>query len=99
MRKQQYQYVGYAGKTGVVRGYKCTWRGAGKNGVERARLVSMDGKLDFYVDAAKLTDPPPQSAASRERAEKKQCWECGCDFTYAECRQRDGDWGDAYCGC
>lgn len=29
----------------------------------------------------------------------KTCWECGQEFTYAECRANDGDWSDSYCGC
>ena len=29
----------------------------------------------------------------------KRCWECGCAFTYAECKRNDGDWQDGYCGC
>ena len=29
----------------------------------------------------------------------KRCWECGCNFTYADCKANDGDWSESYCGC
>ena len=29
----------------------------------------------------------------------KRCWECGCEFTFAQSKKGDGDWGDSYCGC
>ncbi len=31
--------------------------------------------------------------------ETKRCWECGCTFTYADCKRGGGDWGEGYCGC
>lgn len=33
--------------------------------------------------------------------ETRTCWECGCTFTYAECRRNGGDWNEngGYCGC
>ena len=35
------------------------------------------------------------------KPETKRCWECGCEFTYAECRRNGGDWNEngGYCGC
>lgn len=27
------------------------------------------------------------------------CWECGCEFTYAQCKRDGGDWEQSYCGC
>lgn len=33
------------------------------------------------------------------KPEVRTCWECGCEFTYADCKRNDGDWGDNYCGC
>lgn len=35
----------------------------------------------------------------RSSGPTRRCWECGCRFTYSECKQRDGDWQDNYCGC
>lgn len=93
-KKQRPEMVSYKGRP-----YRCTWRGKGKFGDgERAKLEFMDGSKSFYVDAA-LLEPYVQSDAARERAEKKQCWECGREFTYAECKTQDGDWSDSYCGC
>lgn len=42
-----------------------------------------------------------QSSNGSDRAtgETKTCWECGCTFTYAQCKASDGDWSDSYCGC
>ncbi len=36
---------------------------------------------------------------ARPAPETRTCWECGRDFTYADCRKWDGDWSDSYCGC
>lgn len=100
------EIVSYKGRP-----YRCTWRGQAKfqreDGTtpERARLEFMDGSKSFYVDAEKL-EPYVQSEAARERAVKKQCWECGCMVTYAEVASNGGDWnesvggaGECYCGC
>lgn len=70
MRKE-HPVVGYAGKSGKVAAYKCVWRGPGRDGRERAKLVSLDGQLEFFVDASRLTDPPPR------REEREMCAECG----------------------
>lgn len=92
------QIIGYKGRP-----YRLLWRGTvnkGKNaGKEMAKLgfISADG--DFWVLASLLTDPPPQNEASRARAPKKRCWECGCEFTYADAKRNEGDWSDSYCGC
>lgn len=100
-RKQRPEIVSYKGRP-----YRCTWRGKGKFGEgERAKLEFMDGSKSFYVDAEKL-ETYVQSEEARERAPKKQCWECGCLRTYAEVAANDGDWnesvggaGECYCGC
>lgn len=108
MRKprQKSEVVSYKGRP-----YRCTWRGPGKftreDGTipDRAKLEFMDGSKSFYVDADNL-EVYVQSEAARERAPKKQCWECGCMATYAEVQARGGDWnesvsgaGECYCGC
>lgn len=31
--------------------------------------------------------------------EKRQCWECGGMFTYADAKRNGGDWSESYCGC
>lgn len=40
-----------------------------------------------------------QANGPRAGGETKTCWECGCTFSYADCRANDGDWQDSYCGC
>ena len=44
------------------------------------------------------------SQAEKEAAfppETHTCWECGREFTYAECKKWGGDWNEngGYCGC
>jgi len=99
--RQSYKIVGYVGKSGKLGAYKKVAEVPDKfnPGKRRAKLKSFDDTLEFWVDASKLTNPPPQSEASRACAEKKICWECGCEFTYRESKERDGDWSDSYCGC
>ena len=29
----------------------------------------------------------------------KRCWECGCEFTFAQAKKNGGEWRDSYCGC
>ena len=50
------------------------------------------------LDRSTLVAVAPAAVAP---AEKKTCWECGCKFTYAQCRSNDGDWNQngGYCGC
>ena len=93
--------VGYAGKSGQIRAYNLVGEGPDKfnPGKKRAHLKSLDGQLDFWVDAEKLTAAPPQSAAARTRAPKRDSYSCGCQFTYAEAQRNGGDWSDSYCGC
>ena len=94
------EVVSYKGRP-----YRCTWRGKSKfDDTQRAKLEWMDGSKSFYVDASKL-ETYVQSEAARERAEKRQCWECGRMVTYAEVAASGGDWnesvggGECYCGC
>lgn len=42
------------------------------------------------------TDKPK---AKRPAGPTKRCWECGCSFSYSECKKNGGDWSDSYCGC
>ena len=89
-----YAVVGYAGKSGIARAYKLIGKCQDKftPGRERAHLVSIDGKLDFWVDAARLTDPPPQSEMGRRRSgcncDMDCCSPCECD---ARCNCRGGN--------
>lgn len=40
-----------------------------------------------------------QFSVARKSSDTKTCWECGCEFTYADAKHNDGDWQDSYCGC
>lgn len=51
--------------------------------------------IKAYVDRMKAEADPQ----NRAKAETRQCWECGCAFTYADSKRNDGDWKDGYCGC
>lgn len=97
-----YKIVGYVSKAGKLGAYKQVASAPDKFNAGKTR-VCLQGfgsdPIKFWVDAEKIVAPPPQSEASRAKAEKKRCWECGCEFTYAECRANDGDWSDSYCGC
>lgn len=97
-QRNEYTIVGYQGKSGKLLPYKKVGEAPDKYkpGQKRAHLKSFDGKLDFWVDAAKIEDAPPRKSFS---GEIKQCWECGCDFDYRTCKENDGDWSDGYCGC
>ncbi len=101
MNNEHYTVVGYVGKSGKLGAYKKVHEVPDKfkPGQKRAKLISFDGKLEFWVDAAKLVDPPAQSEAARKRAPKRDCYSCGCEFTYAEAQRDGGDWSDSYCGC
>jgi len=98
---EDYTVIGYAGKSGKVHAYKLIGTAPDKfqPGKKRAHLKSLNDELDFWVDAEKLTDAPPQSEAARERAPKRACYSCGCEFTYAEAQRNGGEWSDSYCGC
>jgi hypothetical protein len=69
--------TGYKG-----RAYRLLWSGVVKKGksagLNKAHLASFDGKIDFWVDTAKL-EAPPQS--------RRQCGECDGwdDHHYPDC--------------
>jgi hypothetical protein len=97
-----YKIVGYVSKAGKLAVYKQVARTPDKfnEGKYRVKLKSFGNEpVEFWVDEEKIVAAPPQSEAARERAPKKTCWECGQEFTYAECKANDGDWSDSYCGC
>jgi hypothetical protein len=60
------------------------------DGVSKAWLVHPDkfAAAQALVDALKGTSSPT-----------KRCWECGCEFTFAQAKSHGGDWRDSYCGC
>lgn len=91
-----YEIVGYRSKSGKLATYKCTWKGKTKDGADRAKLESFDGKLQFFVDTNKLEPAPIRQNLS---GPTKECWECGRTFDYRTCKQNDGEWSDSYCGC
>lgn len=85
MSREQ-EIVGYRGKSGKLGAYKCAWRGKGKDGTDRAKLVSMDGTLEFFVDAAKLEAAP----VSKSRHGGCEC-DSDCCRPYCRC--------DSHCNC
>lgn len=50
----------------------------------------------FWVDADKTGKAV---YVSKDTDERRQCWECGCPFTWADANNNDGDWNEGYCGC
>ncbi len=100
--KKDYKIVGYTSKAGKLSAYKQTARTKDKfnEGKFRVCLESFGDKpLTFWVDEDKLCEPPKQSQEAWEKAPKETCWECGRQFTYRQCKENDGDWSEAYCGC
>ena len=88
-------YISKAGKNGT---YKITARFTTPDSVKRVKLENFGEKpVAFWVDADKLCTPPPP--IRRVNEETRQCWECGCSFTYREAKANDGDWSESYCGC
>lgn len=101
-KRKEYKIVGYLSKSGRLGTYKQVARTADKfnEGKFRVCLESFGNEpVKFWVDESKICEPPPQSEKARGAAEKKVCWECGLEFTYRECKERDGEWSDDYCGC
>lgn len=95
--KQKHQVVGYTSKSGSRKNYKivATYK---KDGLDRVKLQSFGSDpVEFWVDRGAVQDPFPIKA--KPGAEIRQCWECGCSFTWADTKNNDGDWGDSYCGC
>jgi hypothetical protein len=75
----------YAAKDVLKAQFNARWDGANK-----AWLVAQDklAAAQAVVNALKGTGPAT-----------KRCWECGCEFTFAQAKRNDGDWKDGYCGC
>lgn len=98
MRRKKTEYTGYVSKSGNLGLWKIVARFTTDDGTKRAKLEGFGKEpFTFWVDESKLCDPPPPKRRPNE--ETRQCWECGCDFTYREAQHRGGDWGDSYCGC
>lgn len=53
------------------------------------------GKILFRVTSQQKSNTRRYGGSG----ETKQCWECGRNFTYGDCKENDGDWRDSYCGC
>lgn len=47
----------------------------------------------YFVEEVKKSYPKYNSQATQT------CWECGCQFTYAQCKRDGGNWQESYCGC
>lgn len=92
------EITGYVSKAGKNGAYKIAARFTTPEGVKRVKLESYGEKpVQFWVDADKLCAPPPP--VRREGEQTQTCWECGCQFTYHECKSNEGDWRESYCGC
>lgn len=67
-----YKLVGYRGKSGILGVYKMVGKGHDKfiHGKERAHLKSLDGKLDFWVDLARI-EAPPQLEETKDKKIKQ----------------------------
>jgi hypothetical protein len=96
--KKETEYTGYISKAGKNGLYKITAKFTTPEKVERVKLESMgDNPVSFWVDRSKLCSPPEPVRRAGEQTQR--CWECGCEFTYRECKASGGDWGESYCGC
>lgn len=88
-------YISKSGKNGL---YKIVARFKTEDGTKRVKLESYGEKLfQFWADESKLCAPP--APVRREGEATQVCWECGCSFTYRECKANDGEWNESYCGC
>lgn len=70
---------------------------------DAALAASMATRLNASPSS---TMPVPRASASPAKPSgpakppaTKQCWECGCRFTYADAKSGGGDWSESYCGC
>ena len=95
--KDKIKTVSYTGKSGKRANYKVVAKFATKEGVLRYRLKSYGKQsIEFWVDAGKTEKAV---YVSKDTDERRQCWECGCPFSWADAKNNDGDWNDWYCGC
>lgn len=91
------EIVGYTSKKGITKNYKVI-RTYKKDGKDRVKLQSFGPEpISFWVDRIKLVDTVPMKVDPN--APKRQCWECGCLFTWAEAFNNGGEWSEDYCGC
>ena len=57
-------------------------------------MFTMGGNANgYFVEEVKKT------YSGYNSTETQTCWECGCQFTYSQCKRGGGDWKDSYCGC
>ena len=91
------EVVGYVSKSGRQANYKviATFK---KDGADRLKLQSFGKEpVEFWVNRDKIVSP--FSIKAKAGAETRQCWECGCLFTWADAQNNGGDWSESYCGC
>lgn len=92
------EYTGYVSKSGKNGLYKIAARFKTPEGKKRVKLEGFGKEpISFWVDEEKLCDPP--QPVRRPDEPTLTCWECGCSFTYRECKANGGDWNESYCGC
>lgn len=91
-------WVSYTSKAGKTANYRVIGE-SDKTGTRRLHLESTGEKpIDFWVAAANTQ--PAQFDCTRKPTDVVQvCWECGCEFTWKECKRDGGNWSDNYCGC
>jgi len=96
--KKETETTGYTSKSGKLGTYKIVGRFTTKEGVKRVKLESFgEEPISFWVDESALCDPPAPMRKPGE--ETRNCWECGCEFTYREAKHNGGNWSESYCGC
>jgi len=68
-------------------------------GTWNAEMKAWMVPADKAQEAGDLVAAAGPKCSSYRSAQTKSCWECGCPFTYAQCKANDGDWSESYCGC
>lgn len=99
MRNRVLNVVSYTSKAGNTRNYKVIksyYRP--EESKNRLKLQSFTNPpVEFWVD--KADTGRPISMKNTPHNETRQCWECGCLFSYADCIENKGNWSEYYCGC
>ncbi len=95
------EWVVFGLVTEVQPGVVAVTKRDGSRKEERVVTVSkpflVDGIPHCYgIIAAKVYQPNSRRTFS---GATKECWECGCKFTWADSKTNGGDWSEGYCGC
>jgi len=99
--KSKKTIVGYTSKKGITANYKLISEFTKQDGLVTIERVKLEGfgvnPFSFWVDKSCLVPLVPVKA--KEGAERRKCWECGCEFTWADAANAGGEWAESYCGC